>query len=113
MRFLKIFFLSILAWATGCSGGLKERVPPDKMSLILADISTAEAYVDIAKEAQKDSLTHIYYDQIFARYGVNKADFDSTMIFLARNPNAMETVQHKALENLENIKKKDSAVLKR
>jgi Domain of unknown function (DUF4296) len=85
----------------------KEKLPLTEttMSDVLTDIHIAEGAVDNESTEMKDSITRLYYPQIFERHGIKQWQFDSTMSVMSRNPILMERVFKTIIEN---IKKKNT-----
>jgi hypothetical protein len=85
-------------------------IEKEKLIKILADVQLAEALVQDERSEFKDSLSAVYYKQIFDKYGVNRALFDTTMSRLGSNPDLMEEIYTQVIKNIEkkeeNIKTK-------
>ena len=67
---------------------------------ILADVHLAEAALQNTYGAVKDSLSGLYYEQIFTIHGVSQADFEQTMSILREDPLRMERIYGRVLELL-------------
>jgi hypothetical protein len=109
MKYVKINknykLLFIIVLLAQCSSSEKMPITEATMSNILTDIHIAEASVDNESAEMKDSITRLYYPQIFERHGIQQWQFDSTMSMLSKNPVQMERIFKRILEN---IKKKNT-----
>jgi hypothetical protein len=88
-----------------CRNSEKMPITEATMSSILTDIHIAEASVDNESTEMKDSITRLYYPQIFEHHGIQQWQFDSSMSMLSKNPVQMERIFKKILDN---IKKKNT-----
>ncbi len=78
-----------------CQSNLKTPIPEEKLIPILVDVHTAEAMTESEIQRVRDSMTPIYYAQIFEKHGVTKKDFDSTMNIFAHYPERFDSVYSK------------------
>jgi hypothetical protein len=107
MKYLKInkitYLLLVVALLAQC--GKRENLPVTEvvLSSVLTDIHIAEGSVDNESTDMKDSITRLYYPQIFQHNGIEQWQFDTSMSILSRDPILMERIFKKVLEN---IKKK-------
>jgi hypothetical protein len=77
-------------------------IPKDKLLKILTEIQLLESHATIPSIHQptvKDSLD-LYYNGIFLKYEVNRADFYYSMKEYAKNPNIMTEVYELMIEEL-------------
>jgi Domain of unknown function (DUF4296) len=104
LRINKITYL-ILSFTAQCKK--TEKLPIDEvvLSSVLTDIHIAEASVDNESTEMKDSITRLYYPQIFEHHGIQQWQFDTSMSVLSRDPVKMERIYKKILDN---IKKKNT-----
>ncbi|MCH2042707.1 MAG: DUF4296 domain-containing protein [Saprospiraceae bacterium] len=83
------------------------KIPQDKMIAILEDIHVAEALLtEYLKKAEKDSVAQEYYLQIFKIHEVSAEDFEQSLQSYMKNPNALEAIYTKVLENLQTAQAK-------
>jgi Domain of unknown function (DUF4296) len=99
MKYLKIkklynLFL-LLVLVIQCKQSVKLPLNETKMSEVLTDIHLAEAAVDNESGDMKDSITRLYYPQIFEHHGIKQWEFDSTMSILSTNPILMGKIYKK------------------
>jgi hypothetical protein len=80
----------------------RDKLPMEQMTLsdVLTDIHIAEASVDNETAEMKDSITHIYYPQIYERHGIKQWQFDSSMSMMSRDPILMERVFQTVIDNI-------------
>lgn len=86
MRRLLSFFILIL-FLFSCGGNkVNLPIPESELIKILADIHLAEAAFQNLSSSAKDTLAYQYYDQIYQIHQVDKAQVDSCIAILNRNP---------------------------
>jgi hypothetical protein len=106
---LLILFTFIIIFSCN-KQGIDLPIEKDKLIQILADVQLAEALIQDERSEFKDSLSVVYYQQIFDKYGVNRALFDTSMSRLGSNPDMMEEIYTQVIKNIEkkeeNIKTK-------
>lgn len=90
---LLLFSFSFLA----CQNNLNAPIAEEKLIDILVDVHTAEALTESEIQRVRDSMTPIYYAQIYKKHGVTKTDFDSTMVVYTHNPERFDSVYSKVL----------------
>ena len=80
-------------------------IPKDKLLPVLIDIHMVEAVVDNDSQAMKDSLTTLYYPQIFEKYGVTAKDFDSTVKYMNERPKLMHDIYEDVMKEIQKTTK--------
>ncbi len=88
MKFARLLpFALIMALLPGaaCSRRPKGVVSDSKMVDIMADMKLADAYLANYPGSPSDSLGIRLADDILAKHGVSRADFDSTLVWYGRN----------------------------
>ncbi len=80
-----------------CQNNLNAPISEEKLINILVDVHTAEAMTESEITRVRDSMTPIYYAQIYEKHGVTRTDFDSTMVVYAHNPERFDSVYSKVL----------------
>lgn len=70
------------------------------MPALLADLHVAEAIIQNANAATRDSIADFYYQQIFMIHELDEADFDSTMVILREDPSRLAPIYTQVLEIL-------------
>lgn len=76
------------------------------MSHILADVHTAEAAIRQATGTDKDSLEQLYYQRIMQIHGVTRAEYDSTLSIIQKDPDLLVEVYKKASMVLDSLGRK-------
>ena len=110
---MKIWKISIfIALLSACQTETKQLLTDEKMVEVLTDLNAAEAVLESEKVAVKDSMSKIYYAQIFDKHQVTRRDFDSTMAILSKNPVALDSIYNRVLRKLER-KTEDSSSVKK
>lgn len=104
MKYKKLIFLLIgILGFISCSDQTPLLLEEDKMINVIRDIHIAEAAMQNLIDITKDSVGEIYYQQVFEIHQVNKADFDSSMIILRKDPERLGLIYDRVLEELEEI----------
>lgn len=95
--------LPILICLVGFSCTKEEQLPieKEKMVNILIDIHFAEAAVQHIPGNKKDTVITKYYNQIYEIHGVEKVDFDSTLVLLTSDPNLLKEYYQEVLDSIE------------
>jgi hypothetical protein len=104
MKEKKLFLLlaGVLSFFS-CNNQAVLPVEEEKVIEVIRDIHIAEAAMQNLLDITKDSMGDIYYQQIFEIHGMNKADFDSSMIILRRDPERLGIIYDKVLQELEEM----------
>ena len=98
-----IFILFALAACHSDSNNLP--IPKDKLLPVLIDIHMVEAVVDNDSQVMKDSLTALYYPQIFEKHGVTAKDFDSTVKYMNVRPKLMHDIYEDMMQEIQKTTK--------
>ena len=80
-------------------------IPKDKLLPVLIDIHMVEAVVDNDSQVMKDSLTALYYPQIFEKHGVTAKDFDSTVKYMNVRPKLMHDIYEDVMKEIQKTTK--------
>lgn len=93
-----VILTCVFLWAaSACQNSVDAPIPQEKFMTVLYDIHTAEGLLETESQNMRDSMSKIYYAQIFQKHGVTQIDFDSTMAIYTRNPTQMDTVYNRLL----------------
>lgn len=87
----------------------KMPVSREKFLEVMADIHTAETIYDNESSYMKDSLSTLYYPQIFERNGITAKDYDSSMGILSDNPAMMKRFYQDVIKKLQERSVQDTA----
>jgi hypothetical protein len=79
-------------------------IAAEKLVGILADVHIAEAAIQSGPVDKKDSLTKVYYQQIYEIHGISTETFAETMGILKSNPALLETIYPQVMDDLEKKK---------
>lgn len=99
---LFVLFCGILCFFS-CNDRSSLLIQEDIMVDVIRDIHIAEAAMQNLIDITKDSIGEIYYDQVFEIHQVNKADFDSSMSILRKDPERLGIIYEQVLEELQEI----------
>ena len=99
----KYFFLFILALLS--SVGCKEEqaqltIPRDKLINVLIDVHFSEAILQNTNQQEKDSLSAILYQQIYAIHGISETTLKENVNELRRHPAQMQTIYQSIVKKI-------------
>jgi hypothetical protein len=95
-RLTTLFLIAILVFSCGKKNVI---IPAGDMVEILVDLYMADAAVDHSKYRQfRKYDTVMYQGYVFEKYGYNKADFDTTIAYYARNLEEMQKIHDQVIE---------------
>lgn len=109
MRVLVLYGLSILFVFSACWGNkaAAPTIPEDKMVRIMADLSIAEAATAQMNGYAKDSLTKIFYNQVFEMHQVQPDQYEQNLRLYANDLPTMERIVQRVEATFETEKKAD------
>ncbi len=106
VRHIKILpFLFLLAF-TACSGNKKEALPDniigeEKMIDLLTGVHLIEgARTGLVITGDSVHGINEYYKALYVKYGVTQAEFDSSFVYYAKDPEVFNKMYEKVIENL-------------
>ncbi len=70
----------------------------EKTARIMADLYLAEAATNGLTSYSKDSLTHVYYEQVLKIHGVTAPEYEQNLKILAQDEERIERVVNQALK---------------
>lgn len=85
-------------------------VPDEKIAQIMADLSVADAATNGLAGFPKDSLMHVYINQVFEMHGITLETYEKDLRILAKDLPRMERVVKQADEYLTEKNAKGGAV---
>ena len=104
--FKKIRLIFIILALSACqSDSHNLPIQKDKLIPVLIDIHLVEAVVDNDSQTMKDSLTALYYPQIFSKHNVTAKDFDSTIKFMNERPKLMHDMYEDVMKEIQKTTK--------
>lgn len=103
--------LSCLHFLSCRSSEKKMPVSREKFLEVMADIHTAETIYENESTYMKDSLSALYYPQIFEKNGITAKDYDSSMGILSDNPVMMKRFYEDVIKKLQSRSVQDTAQL--
>ncbi|MFZ4476876.1 MAG: DUF4296 domain-containing protein [Saprospiraceae bacterium] len=109
MRVLVLYGLSILFVFSACWGNKAAvpTIPEDKMVRIMADLSIAEAATAQMNGYAKDSLTKVFYNQVFEMHQVQADQYEQNLRLYANDLPTMERIVQRVEATFETEKKAD------
>jgi len=97
---LIIFSISIL---TCQEEEIKPQIEEEKLIKILTDLHFSEAAILSLNQKIKDSISNIYYEQIFEIHGVADSVFYSDLEILRKDAKRLEEIYQKVMVEIEQI----------
>ena len=93
--------VSILLIFAACSNRPKGVLDQEDMVNLLTDMHKLDgALVESGLMFSNDTTKTKYYNFIFAKYNITKANFDSSLVWYTKNPQEFNNVYNKVLANL-------------
>ena len=84
----------------GCQKAKRQAISQEDMVNILIDVHLVEASLLGFSDEQKDSLSQLYYQQIYEIHSVSEEEFMNEMAFLKRHPDDLSLIYEKVLEEI-------------
>ena len=80
-------------------------IPRDTLVLILADVEIAESALREMQNIGKQigDLNEAYYHNIFVKYGIDQAKFDSSMVYYRQDPEVIDKIYEDVITRLSMI----------
>jgi len=98
--------VSIFFIFAACSNRPKGVLNQEDMTNILTDMHKLDgALVDHGLTSSNDSSKMKYYNFIFAKYNITKANFDSSLVWYTKNPQEFNKIYNKVIVNLTLLEK--------
>lgn len=108
--FNMFFGIFLLFWGAACQQKTNEPTLSDeKIARVMADLYIAEAATTGLNGYPKDSLTHVYYDQVLQMHGITKEQYEKDLRLLVLDVSRMEAILEQVQVLLEPEKKKEPA----
>ncbi|MEM0994104.1 MAG: DUF4296 domain-containing protein [Bacteroidota bacterium] len=76
-------------------------LPLDKLVDVMTDAYVAEAAVQNFTVGIKDSITDLYYEQVFVIHEVSRADYEQSLDIVKYHPVVMDTIYSRMTRRLE------------
>ena len=93
--------VSLLLVLASCSNRPKGVLNQEDMANILTDMHKLDgALVERGIMFSNDSTKMKYYNFVFAKYNISKANFDSSLVWYTKNPQEFNNIYNKVLLNL-------------
>ncbi len=108
MHKFQFLLLLLLAACQQKSDSTAEQVPEDKIAQMLADFALADGAVSPLSGYLRDSLVHVYYNQIYELRGMTLEEYDKHLHVLATDTKRLERVVKQAEMLLKDLQKQDS-----
>ena len=99
--FVRFIFALLICSLAACKNEAPSlSVPDSKMVQILVDVHIAEAAMQNLSIPTKDSLTELYYSQIFEIHNITPEQFQKDMDFIKHDPLTLERLYDRVMEVL-------------
>jgi hypothetical protein len=103
LKFL-ILLLCIFNFFLSCTQEkIKLQIPDEEMIKILTDLHISEAAILSLNQRTKDSISNIYYQQIFEIHGVTDSVFYSDLKILRNNAERLEAIYQEVMVEIEHL----------
>ena len=102
-----IFLLAVLFYGlmVGCADQKDpDLLPDDQLIRLVADAHLAEGALQNVGASQLDSMTHLYYQQIFEIHDISEEEFKKNLDYLRQHPKYAEKIYEQVIEVYTNIK---------
>jgi len=100
MRIGLILICCFIFIGFGCRQAKRQAIPEEKMINILIDVHLIEASLLGYSNEQKDSLTQLYYQQIYEIHSISEEEFLNEMKYLKRHPDYLAQLYEQVLEGI-------------
>ena len=101
MRSRLVLICCCLFFGFGCQQAKRQAIPEKKMIDILIDVHLIEASLLGYSNEQKDSLTQLYYHQIYEIHSISEEEFLSEIKYLKRHPKYLGQIYEQVLEEID------------
>jgi hypothetical protein len=103
-RFLKLIPLAItfflLLLNTSCQRDEAEILGRNKMRKVLVDLHLLEGIFSVKHPPLTEREQVYYYEALFQKHKISRADFDSSLVYYTRNPKIYERLYTRVLSDL-------------
>jgi len=103
---LRVFILVLIisfSFLSCQEGEIKPQIPDEEMIKILTDLHIAEAAILSLNQKIKDSISTVYYQQIFEIHGVTDSIFYKDLEFLRKDAKRLEGIYQKVIVEIEKL----------
>ncbi len=93
----------VLIVCCACGGNKKKTLlDREQFTALLIDMHTTDGLLSINRgfTVEKEKKNYTYYNGVFEKYGITKADFDSCMYFYASQPQLFSEIYHAVIDSL-------------
>lgn len=95
--------LNVTVLLIGCKEEIKPSIPEEKMVKILADLHVSEAAIMSLNHKVKDSVSQLYYSQVFEIHEVTDSVFYKDLEILRKDPRKVEKMYEKVVAEIEQL----------
>ena len=101
LKFLLIFLCGSICFLSCQEEEIKPQITDEEMIKILTDLHISEAAILSLNQKIKDSVSTVYYQQIFEIHGVTDSVFYSDLEILRKDAKRLEGLYQKVLDKIE------------
>ena len=103
----KCFWLVVAGFIlTACSSRPDGVMSQREMKEFLTDLHLLEGLISYDPTLMSDDRMQVYYyNALFSKYGITKADFDSSLVFYTKQPKRFERIYAGVVRNIEALEK--------
>lgn len=101
-----IFMLSLLFTWQSCQNRPKNVMNQNDMVEFLTELHKLDGSLVVnSYTTSEPKANRLYYNALFKKYGITKADFDSSMVWYVHNPKRFSKIYSKVVDNLTQFEK--------
>lgn len=101
---MKLRLIGLLLGMLCCVACLKKKAPlgPEKFTALLIDMHMADGTLSQAQGYRTDSdkSSYAYYNALFRKYGIDRAEFDSCMYFYSARPEMFDPIYERVIDSI-------------
>ncbi len=103
MKYCLVIF-SLFVFNVACKNDKALPMEEEQLIRVLCDIHIVEAGIEHLNGTDKDSIATRLYNQIYDIHGVQQASVDTALFYLKKDPDAMEKIYSKVMDELGRMK---------
>jgi len=104
MRMRKLLPLVLIVLLPACGNDTDERMSQREMRKFLTDLHLLEGIIMNDPSLSNDERIEVYYyNALFAKHGITKAVFDSSLVYYTKQPKRFERIYARVVRDLEKL----------
>lgn len=106
MRYFVVLLFCFILTGSCSTPEDETQIPDEELVVLLVDLHIAEAATSHLPTDIKDSVTNIYYEQIYRKHEVDSLMFKAQMDKLKKEPGDLKKIYEKVVSELEKVQNK-------